>query len=748
MVVQSCSNKAASLVILLAAVATHLYPNVAAAESTDFVWNCPGTDRGPDVSVTKLDSGHLVSWGNCDATASLNTGFSLKGYEVDYLGESQFLTFGATGTSWLDDIDSHRVLNPYTERCNASSYRVRAVTKKNRGSQQHSDWVAAAADDLCAGPNQHPVARITTISTTDLDVSFALLGSGSTDSDGSVESWNWASQPASGIEFGNTALEDTTATITEEGNYTITLTVTDNDGARNSTSVEIIAVTGGGGNQTPIVDAGGSVNLTLVDSAASATLIGLVLDDAPLDQLASILWEFDSGSSSCADGNCAIVLATPGELTTLVEFTQTGSYVFRLTVIDEQGAQGEDTVTVNVSEDTVGLGHMVWIGQDAVTTIPVCDGQDYLSRSMEGPIGDMLWSTEFNDADWKMGSDTTGISNRYQRWNTAYAWGPETIINNESQYYVDSLGIHPTINNWSPFQQAFGSDESNNGRTGEGYLVIQAAPTELAERSDLSALGQSQDYLSGVITSREEVGGDLTYGYFEARLRTAPGNGTWSAYWLNHTAFRKSNEPEADIIEYLGQSKPGAGNCELSDREKLLDPETTANDLVNSNPSDSNYCYADHPSYTNESTGAQVNNKTYNTYDTQYHTYWYGRGRREERTPLAFTNRDGNSDTPPWCGERVNFSEEFHTYGFLWAPTEMVWYIDDIEVMRVDSSNPLPIADENMYLVLNLALGKYDYPWISWPGQPDAWTRSQFNVGGYNKVSMAIDYVRVYSINP
>jgi len=34
----------------------------------------------------------------------------------------------------------------------------------------------------------------------------------------------------------------------------------------------------------------------------------------------------------------------------------------------------------------------------------------------------------------------------------------------------------------------------------------------------------------------------------------------------------------------------------------------------------------------------------------------------------------------------------------------------------------------------------------SWPGARDDWTLDQFNEGGFNKVSIAIDYVRVYGV--
>ncbi|CAN5190401.1 hypothetical protein BH10PSE4_BH10PSE4_11100 [soil metagenome] len=70
----------------------------------------------------------------------------------------------------------------------------------------------------------------------------------------------------------------------------------------------------------------------------------------------------------------------------------------------------------------------------------------------------------------------------------------------------------------------------------------------------------------------------------------------------------------------------------------------------------------------------------------------------------------------------------FHTYGLLWTPTNLIWYIDGVAVYQ--AATP---ADMNqpMYMVLNLALGGID-PVI--------------NAATVSDSSYKIDYVHAYSI--
>ncbi|MBB6147104.1 beta-glucanase (GH16 family) [Silvibacterium bohemicum] len=83
------------------------------------------------------------------------------------------------------------------------------------------------------------------------------------------------------------------------------------------------------------------------------------------------------------------------------------------------------------------------------------------------------------------------------------------------------------------------------------------------------------------------------------------------------------------------------------------------------------------------------------------------------------------------------FADAFHTFGILWSPQEMKFYVDDPANVYADytpasltAGGIWPFDSSKFFLILNLAVGG------SWPGPPDA--TSIF------PQEMLIDYVRVY----
>ncbi|HTI85817.1 MAG TPA: glycoside hydrolase family 16 protein [Alphaproteobacteria bacterium] len=78
----------------------------------------------------------------------------------------------------------------------------------------------------------------------------------------------------------------------------------------------------------------------------------------------------------------------------------------------------------------------------------------------------------------------------------------------------------------------------------------------------------------------------------------------------------------------------------------------------------------------------------------------------------------------------VDLSQDFHTYGLMWTPTTMTFYLDGI----VRYTTPTQ-ADEHqpMYLLATLGVGG------SWAGNPPATNFS---------AEMKIDYIRAYSNDP
>jgi beta-glucanase (GH16 family) len=89
--------------------------------------------------------------------------------------------------------------------------------------------------------------------------------------------------------------------------------------------------------------------------------------------------------------------------------------------------------------------------------------------------------------------------------------------------------------------------------------------------------------------------------------------------------------------------------------------------------------------------------------------------------------------TPTFKTTGDNFSDDFHTYGVLWEPDAITWYVDGDVVKRIGSDEYL-ISRQSMYLIANLAVGG------SWPGAPDETTEFPS--------TFEIDYIKAYSHRP
>ncbi|UVC08618.1 family 16 glycosylhydrolase [Rhizobium sp. TH2] len=88
-----------------------------------------------------------------------------------------------------------------------------------------------------------------------------------------------------------------------------------------------------------------------------------------------------------------------------------------------------------------------------------------------------------------------------------------------------------------------------------------------------------------------------------------------------------------------------------------------------------------------------------------------------EHTKTGFTS---------WVGD---VSAGMHTYGVLWTPEELVWYVDGAEVFR--TATP-PDMHQPMHMVTNLAIGGV------LPGDPDE---------DFSGADLKIDYIRAYQLN-
>jgi gliding motility-associated-like protein len=172
--------------------------------------------------------------------------------------------------------------------------------------------------------------------------SASLNGSGSTDPDGTLITYAWTQEsgPATAtISGGGTSA----ATVSDlvAGIYTFRLTATDDDGESAFDDV-LVTVNPEPLNNPPTANAG--ENQLITAPPFGLTLTGIASDtDGPAP---TVEWTQVSGPSTATLTNETSLTVTVGAL-------QVGSYIFKLTATDDDGATGADEVLVNVNANQV-----------------------------------------------------------------------------------------------------------------------------------------------------------------------------------------------------------------------------------------------------------------------------------------------------------------------------------------------------------------------------------------------------------
>ena len=208
--------------------------------------------------------------------------------------------------------------------------------------------------------------------------------------------------------------------------------------------------------------------------------------------------------------------------------------------------------------------------------------------------------------------------------------------------------------------------------TGES-LIIEAIPTP-SEAIDLlpeacfedDPTGNSRcEFLSGALSSHDLFG--MTYGYVEGRMKVGNESGMLSSFYLYHRYRGEgllAHAPEIDIVEYLGENPFGDEDA--------------------------------------------------------FQTYHYDDivdGTIRSAPTMAYEKPEGDL-----------YSEDFHTFGVLWEPQLVVWYIDGVEVKRMSGPQ---VGRQQMNIVLYLVAGS------AWAPTPD------FEADIY-PLQFEVDYIKAY----
>jgi PKD repeat protein len=149
----------------------------------------------------------------------------------------------------------------------------------------------------------------------------------STDTDGTIVNWSWD------FDDGGTAtVQNPSHVFGADGSYAVTLSVTDNDGATDSTA-RTVSVSGPAENVPP------SASFTFNCSGLACDFDGRDSTDSD-GTITGFSWAFGDGTSGSG-------------VTTSHAFSAEGAYTVTLTVTDDLGAIGSASQTVSVAESGV-----------------------------------------------------------------------------------------------------------------------------------------------------------------------------------------------------------------------------------------------------------------------------------------------------------------------------------------------------------------------------------------------------------
>ncbi len=187
--------------------------------------------------------------------------------------------------------------------------------------------------------------------------SVTLNGSASSPT-GTISTTVWTQTLGPAVTLTNANTLNLTVNSMPVGTYVFKLTATDNSGSTASDNVQVI-VNPVPLNQAPIVSAGTNTSIQLPTN--STPLTGTATDSD--GTVASVAWTQVSGPNTAT-------LQTPATLTAAASNLIAGTYTFKLSATDNQGAVGSSTVLILVSDVAPLPGPTVDAGQDTTLTLP------------------------------------------------------------------------------------------------------------------------------------------------------------------------------------------------------------------------------------------------------------------------------------------------------------------------------------------------------------------------------------------
>ncbi|MBL6448895.1 tandem-95 repeat protein [Fulvivirga sp. 29W222] len=245
--------------------------------------------------------------------------------------------------------------------------------------------------------NQNPNANAGADINLTLPTNATNLSGSATDADGTVTAYLW--QQISG-PAASTMVNASTATASisnlVEGTYEFQLTVTDDDGAEDTDIVQVTVISLPP-NIAPVANAGSDKNITLPVNSVMLNGSGSDSDGT----IASYSWTKTSGPSTFSLSGQNTATLTANNLVA-------GTYIFRLTVTDDDGATHFDEATVSVAPETVNQSPVADAGTNISITLPtnsvVINGS---GTDADGTIASYGWTQVSGPSTATLSGETT-----------------------------------------------------------------------------------------------------------------------------------------------------------------------------------------------------------------------------------------------------------------------------------------------------------------------------------------------------
>jgi beta-glucanase (GH16 family) len=190
--------------------------------------------------------------------------------------------------------------------------------------------------------------------------------------------------------------------------------------------------------------------------------------------------------------------------------------------------------------------------------------------------------------------------------------------------------------------------------------------------------GSGCNYPINTVTTQTS-GKTFQYGYFEARMKWSGGHGAWPGFWLY--SYRHATNPSWPSVNPI---------C-----SQLGEPVS--------------HCYAGElDAFEGQGSEPQA---------------FYGTLHRNSCGCYGVGDQQNGNN---WQPGGVDLTAGFHTYGMLWTPTQVSWYLDGRLMM---SATPYDSLNQPMFLLLQMWTGGWTY-------DPDSTTPST--------IETQVDYLQVW----